>query len=131
MVICLVHLFLLLCVISLWKHTTIYLSILLICLLQVPLHTTAREFFVKCESEMKVTQSRPTLWDHMDYSLPGSSVSGILQARIPEWVTIPFSRGSSQPRNRTGVSCIAGRFFTLWATREAPCKCKFTQIISV
>ena len=48
-------------------HNT--LSILLICLLQVPLHTTAREFFVKCESEMKVAQSRPTLCDRMDYSL--------------------------------------------------------------
>ena len=44
---------------------------------------------------------------------------GILQARIPEWVAIPFSRGSSQPRDQTQVSCIAGRFFTIWATREA------------
>ena len=45
-------------------------------------------------------------------SLPGSTVHGILQARIPEWVIIYFSRGSSQPKNRTWVSCIAGRFFT-------------------
>ena len=44
---------------------------------------------------------------------------GILQARILEWVAISFSKGSSQPRNRTQVSCIAGRFFTDWATREA------------
>ena len=43
---------------------------------------------------------------------------GLLQARILEWVAILFSRGTSQPRNRTGVSCIAGRFFTGWATRE-------------
>ena len=55
----------------------------------------------------------------MDCSLPGSSVHGILQARILEWVAVPFSRGSSQSRNRTQVSCIAGGFFTNWATREA------------
>ena len=55
----------------------------------------------------------------MDCSPPGSSVHGILQARILEWVTIPFSRDSSQPRDQTHVSCIAGRFFTVWATWEA------------
>ena len=52
--------------------------------------------------------------------LPGSSVRGILQARILEWVAIPLSRGSSQPRDQTWVSHIAGRFFTIWTTREAP-----------
>ena len=61
----------------------------------------------------------PTLCDHMDCSLPGSSVHGTLQARILEWVFIPFSRGSSWPRDRTQVSCITDRFFTVWATREA------------
>ena len=50
--------------------------------------------------------------DPMDCSPSGSSVHGILQARILEWVAISFSRVSSQPRNRTQVSCIAGRFFT-------------------
>ena len=55
----------------------------------------------------------------MDYSLPGFSVHGILQARILEWVAIPFSRGSSQPSDRTQVSRIAGGFFTSWATTEA------------
>ena len=60
-----------------------------------------------------------TLCDPMDCSLPGSSVHGILQARILEWVAIPFSRGSSGPRDWTWVSCIAGRFFTIWAMREA------------
>ena len=54
-----------------------------------------------------VTQSCPILWDPLDYHLPGSSVCGILQARILEWVAIPFSRGSSQPKNRTWFSCIA------------------------
>ena len=52
----------------------------------------------------------------MDWSPPGSSVPGILQARILESVAIPFSRGSSQPRDQTPVSCIAGRFLTVWAT---------------
>ena len=60
-----------------------------------------------------VARSRPTLCDCMDGSLPCSYVHGILQAIILEWVAIPFSRGSSQPRNQTPVSCIAGRFFTL------------------
>ena len=66
-----------------------------------------------------VTQSYLTLCDLMDYSPPGSFVHGILQARVLEWVAISFSRGSSQPRNRTQVSCITGRFFTNWAMREA------------
>ena len=51
--------------------------------------------------------------DPMDYSLLGSSVLGILQARILEWVAFPFSRGSSRPRGRTQVSHIAGGFFTV------------------
>ena len=55
-----------------------------------------------------------------DCSLPGSSVHGILQARILEWVAISFSRGSSQPRDWTLVSCIAGEFFAVWARRGAP-----------
>ena len=64
-----------------------------------------------------VAQLCLTLWDPMYCSPPGSSVHGIFHARILEWVAISFSRGSSQPRNRTQVSCIAGRFFTLWATK--------------
>ena len=56
----------------------------------------------------------------MDYSLPDSSVHENLQARIPECVAISFSRESSQSRHRTRVSWIAGRCFTIWATREAP-----------
>ena len=62
--------------------------------------------------KVKVAQSCPTLCDPMNWGLPGSSVHGILQARILEWVAIPFSRVYSRPRNRTRVSCIAGRFFT-------------------
>ena len=69
-----------------------------------------------------VSRSCPTLCDSMECSPPGSSVHGILQARILEWVAMPFSRGSSRPRDHTQVSCIAGRFFTVRATREALCK---------
>ena len=67
-----------------------------------------------------VAKSCPTLCNSRDCSLPGSSVHEILRERILEWVAIPFSRESSQPKNQTRVSCIAGRFFTSWATREAP-----------
>ena len=63
--------------------------------------------------KVKVTQACPTLCDPMDYT-----VYGILQVRILGWVAFPFSRGSSQPRDHTQISCIAGRFFTSWATRE-------------
>ena len=59
-----------------------------------------------------VAQSCPTLCDAMDCSLPGSSVHGILQASILEWVAIPFSRGTSRPRDGTWVSRFAARFFT-------------------
>ena len=77
-----------------------------------------------------VAQSSPTLYDPMDCSLPGPSIHGILQARIVDLVAIPFSRGSSQPRDWTWVSWLAGRFFTVWATREAKASfesksCKF------
>ena len=60
---------------------------------------------------MLVTQSCLTLCNPMDCSPPGSSVHGILQARILEWVAMSFSRGSSWPRDQTQVSCTAGRFF--------------------
>ena len=65
-----------------------------------------------------VAQSCPTLCDPMDCSLPCSSVHGIFQAIILEWIAISFSRGSSRPRDRTQVSCIVDRRFTIWATRE-------------
>ena len=67
--------------------------------------------------------SHVQLCDPMDYSPLGSSVHGIFKARIPDWFAIPFSRGSSQCRDRAQVSCIAGGFFTTRATREAPVYC--------
>ena len=57
--------------------------------------------------------------DPRDCSLPVASVRGILPARILEWVVIHYSMGSSWPKDRTWVSCIAGRFFTIWTTKEA------------
>ena len=60
-----------------------------------------------------VAQLCPTLCSSVDCSLPGSSLLGILQARALEWVAIPFFRGFSQPRDRTQLSCIAGRFITV------------------
>ena len=69
--------------------------------------------------KVKVAQLCLTLCDLMDYMVHGS-----LQARILEWVAFPFSRGSSQPRDWTQVSHIAGGFFTSWATREAQYRTK-------
>ena len=66
------------------------------------------------------TQSCLTLYNPMVCSSPGSSVHGILQARILEWVAIIFSKEASQPRDQTWVSHIAGTFFTVWATKEDP-----------
>ena len=78
-----------------------------------PIHSLGQKLFLpwKWKVKVKVTQSCLTLCDPMD-----CIVHGILQARILEWVAFPFSRGSSQPRDRTQVSWIAGRFFTSWAT---------------
>ena len=73
------------------------------------------------KSERKWKWSYLVLWtlcDPMDCSLPCSSICGILQARILEWVAISFSRRSSQPRDRTRVSLIVGRRFTIWAKKD-------------
>ena len=56
--------------------------------------------------------------DPMNCTPPASFVYGIFQARILKWIAMPFSRGSSWPRDWTWVSCIAGRFFTVWSTRN-------------
>ena len=86
---------------------------------------TSKVYFVErcccgcCCSCCLVTQACPILFDLMYYSPPGSSAHGVLQLRILQGVAIPFSRGSSQPRDQTQVSHNAGRFFSFWATREA------------
>ena len=74
-------------------------------------------YFFMCV-HAQLLQSCPTLWDPRDCSLPGSSVCGILQARIQEWVVSSSSRGSSWPRDQTQISSIAGRFIYPWATKK-------------
>ena len=71
-----------------------------------------------------------TSYDPMDCSLPGSLVYGISQARILEWVAISFSRGSSQPRNQTRVSCLAGRVFTTEPPRK-PGKASLGDVLNI
>ena len=66
-----------------------------------------------------VARSCPTLCDPVDYSPPGSSIHGILQARIPEWIAISFSRGSSWSRDQTWISCTGRRILYHWATWAA------------
>ena len=75
-------------------------------------------FLCICESESEIAQSCPTLCNPMDCSLPGSSVHGIFQARILEWVAISFSRRSPNPGIKPESPALQGRFFTAWATRQ-------------
>ena len=86
-------------------------------------HTEYRSFHFLLKVKVLVPQSCPTLCDSMDCSLPGSSVHGIHQARILEWVAIPFSRASSRPRDGTWVSHPAGRFFLPSEPSGKPCCC--------
>ena len=86
--------------------------------IQVQLLITEELLTTMSEWVSEVAQSCLTLCDPMDCSLPGSSLHGILQARILEWAAISFSRGSSRLGDRSRVPCIAGRCFNLWATRE-------------
>ena len=85
-------------------------------------------FFTFFKSESEVVQSCSTLYDLVDCSPPGSSVHGILQARILEWVAISFFRVSSRPRDQTQVSHIAGRRFNLWATKMM-LKCRLFVVL--
>ena len=79
-----------------------------------------RNFWSGCLLACLVAQSCPTLCGPMDCSPPGSSVHGIFQIRILEWIAISFSTGSAWPWDWTCVSCITGGFFTCWAIRKAP-----------
>ena len=99
---------------------------------QILYHEATRRPYTKYESESVSCSVAPVqLCDPIDCSLPGSSVHGILRARILEEVAIPFSRQSSQPGDQTQVSCIVGRFFTVWATREAPYKVYYLLTLSL
>ena len=81
----------------------------------------ARKTIAWIKSILRMCLSLSWFWlcDPMDYSLPGSSFRGISQARILECIAVSSSRRSSQPRDQTCVSCFAGRFCTVWATRES------------
>ena len=81
-----------------------------------------------CRSESVSLSVVSDFCNPMDCSLPGSSVPGILQVRILEWVAISYSRGSSWPRDQTQVSCMWGRFFTIWATGEVLISVKLLSI---
>ena len=76
----------------------------------------------KAESESEVAQSCPTLCDPVHCSPPSSSVHGIFQARVLEWVAISFSRGSSRPRDQTQVSCIVRKTLYLLSHQGSPIK---------
>ena len=85
------------------------------------IYYSLKYYYYENESvKVLVAQLCPSVCNSMDCSPPGYCVHGIFQARILKWVAIPFSKGSCQPRDRTWVSCTAGRFFIIWATREAP-----------
>ena len=84
------------------------------------MYCTFCTYYVHIYMRSEVTQSCTTLCNPTDCSLPGSSVRGIFQARILEWVAISFSTRPSQPWDWFQVSRMAGRRLTLWATREAP-----------
>ena len=116
------------CPLSRWCHPTISSSLVLsffpFRLQSFPASGSflMSQLFARCfeiESKKCYWFSHVWLCDHMGCSPPGSSVHGILQARILEWVAIPFSRESSRPRGWTQASRIPGRFSTIWATREA------------
>ena len=79
--------------------------------------------------KVNASQLCPALCDPMDCSLPGSSIHGILQTRILGWVAIPFSRGSSRPKDPTQVSHTAGGFFTIWTTKQALLRMKSLQMV--
>ena len=92
------------------------ITVLFVCFKAGKIFNLASFFFLinlMSQSESEVTQLCLTHCDPMDCSPPGSSIHGILQARILEWVAISFCRGSSQPNDQTRVSCIAGRLYHL------------------
>ena len=98
---------------SLWPASPTIGQLIALCLSDPLLHCSSA-----CAVKVLGAQSFPALCEPMDCRPPGSSVHGLLQARILEWVIISFSRGFSWPGDRTQVSCIPGRFFTVWATGE-------------
>ena len=107
---------------SLWRPKSSPQSVLAPCILGVskaPDSISLNTVLYRLKEKKEKSLSHFRLFcDPMDCSLPGSSIHGIFQAGVLEWVAISFSRGSSQPRAGTWVSCIEGRCFTIWATRD-------------
>ena len=91
------------------------------CLCSCPAKRSISTFFLNPLRVSSGIQSCPALWDPMDCSRSGSSVHGLSQARILEWVAISFSRGSPWPRDRTQVSCTAGGFTTTVTPGKPTC----------
>ena len=100
------------------KHILVYLESWCMMELMFQMNRSISLFFIICVCVL-VVQSCLTLCDAMNRSPPGSSVHGFLQARILEWIAIPFSTGSSWPKDQGLVFCITGRFFTIWATGKS------------
>ena len=102
-----------------FRHLTMFISMVLVTCSVLEYHWVWIQAVSTKVKESEVAQSCPTLCDPMDCSLSGSSVHGIFQARVLEWIAISFSRGPARLRNWTRVSRIAGRCFTMGAIREA------------
>ena len=100
------------------SHCQLYLDALLMLFENDEYILCTNQYHIHMKVKVKLLSRVRLLSDPMGCSLPGSSVHGIFQARVLEWVAIAFSRRSSRPRNRTRVSHIGGRCFNLWATRE-------------
>ena len=101
-----------------WRRDQCYSSVLQLSFIWQAKEYTSPRHEGETESESEVVPSRPTLYDLIDCSLRCSSIHGIFQARVLEWVTISFSTQSSRLRDRTQVSHIVERHFTVWATRQ-------------
>ena len=123
------HCIFFICLFSLWFLSSMFYSSLSTGLLRRPLV----DLSLKVKSEVLVPQSCPTLCNPIDCGLKGSFLHEILQARILEWIAIPFSRGSSWPRDQIWVSCTDSRFLIIWTTREAPASshCNNKKIIFI
>ena len=103
--------------VNVWQQPLQYCKIISLQLKKINKYKNINWQFYFIKVCVFIDQSCSTLCDLMGYSPSDSAAHGILQARILEWVAIPFSRGCSPLRDQTHVSCIAGRFFTVWASR--------------
>ena len=101
-----------------WAAEGNWTSVQCICLWCILINLLCEHSESTCMHACSVASVVSTLCDPVDCRLPGSSVHGILQERILKWIAVSFSRGSSQPRDQTTISCLAGGFSYHWAVRE-------------